>query len=55
MKLLFKYLFGEVTSPVDVMSPGIHTTKPPTHISFSDWCCEFKVSMLNGRNITELN
>lgn len=55
MKALFKFLFGEAASPVDVMHPGTRTTHPPTSISFCEWCKEFKVSMLHGRNTTHIN
>jgi len=55
MKLLIKFLFGETASPVDVISTGTRTTHPPTPISFCEWCKEFKVSMLHGRNTTHIN
>ncbi len=55
MKALFKFLFGEPASPVDVMHPGIRTTHPPTSISFCEWCKEFKVSMLHGRHTTHIS
>jgi hypothetical protein len=55
MKLLIKFLFGEPASPIDTMSSGTHTTNPPTSISFCEWCKEFKVSMLHGRNTTHIN
>jgi len=55
MKVLIKYLFGEPAPPVDTISLGTHTVHPPINISFDDWCKEFKVSMLHGKNITHIN
>jgi hypothetical protein len=55
MKQLIKFLFGETAAPVDAISLGVHTTHPPTQISFCEWCNEFKVSMLHGKQSTHIN
>lgn len=55
MKTLVEFLFGKPASPVDIMSSGTRTTHPPTFISFCEWCKEFKVSMLHGKDKTHIN
>lgn len=53
MEKLLRQLLGY--SPVDRQTyefkPGIRTTNVKSNLTFQQWCNEFKVSMLHGKQI----
>jgi len=55
MKIIKEFLFGRRANPVCDVCNTYHTIKPSTALTFEQWCIEFRVSMLHGKQITEMN
>lgn len=55
MKIIKEFIFGRRANAVCDVCNTYHTIKPSTALTFEQWCTEFRVSMLHGKQITEMN
>lgn len=56
MKWLKTLLFGERAKSLGPIKLGFRTVQPKVHCSdYGEWCKEFRVSMLHGKQAIHLN
>lgn len=57
MKTIIKELFGFIANDRTVyeFTPGYRTIIEPEEISFDQWCQEFRVSMMYGKETRHFN
>jgi len=55
VKIIKEIIFGVRREPVEHFSTGFHSLYPVNPPSYEEWCKEFHVSMMHGKQINHLN
>ena len=57
MKWIKEFLFGRRADAVCQIKLGVHTVQPKftKPYNYGDWCKEFRVSMMHGKQTVHLN
>lgn len=55
MKWLKTLLFGERAKSLGPIKTGFRTVQPKIYAPYGDWCEEFRVGMMHGKQAIHLN
>ena len=53
-KLIIKLLYGKAANPIP-HNTGVRTSYPQERLSFEEWCKQFRVSCMHGKDIVYMN